>query len=69
MVLSSFVESMLPQSSEAVFGAGSAGQIWKSMMAQQIATQLAKSGGIGIADRMQAAGADGLRLANTPGLT
>lgn len=55
MVLSSFVETMLPQNSEATFGSGSAGQIWRSMLAQQIATQLADSGGIGIADRLEAA--------------
>lgn len=55
MVLSSFVETMMPQDSEATFGAGTAGQVWRSMMAQQIATQLASAGGIGIAQQLETA--------------
>jgi hypothetical protein len=54
MFLSGFVESVLPKGSNAVFGAGSAGQIWRSMLAEQIAAQMAQSGGIGIADQLQA---------------
>ncbi len=50
MILSQFVETMLPQDSEAVFGEGATGEIWKSMLAEQIANQLAASGGVGIAD-------------------
>ena len=53
MVLSTFVEGMLPQSSEAVFGTGTAGQIWRSMLAQQVASEVAKAGGIGIADQLR----------------
>lgn len=58
MIMSTFVESMLPKSSEAVFGSGSAGEIWRSMFAQQIALQIANAGGIGIADQLAAATAD-----------
>jgi flagellar protein FlgJ len=61
MALSSFVESMLPQRAEAVFGGGTAGQIWKSMLAEQVGAQLARSGGIGIAERMAAADPSTLR--------
>ncbi|MCB5177737.1 rod-binding protein [Microvirga lenta] len=48
-VLQSFIESMMPEESESVFGKGTAGGIWKSMMAEQIGAQIAKAGGIGIA--------------------
>lgn len=52
MVLQNFVKSMLPTDSENVFGKGTAGDIWKSMMAEQIGDVLSKNGGIGIADQM-----------------
>ncbi len=52
MVLQNFVKSMLPSESENVFGKGTSGEVWKSMMAEQIANVLAGGGGIGIADRM-----------------
>lgn len=50
MVLTQFVETMLPDDAEMVFGEGSTGEIWKSMLAEQVAGQLAASGGIGVAD-------------------
>lgn len=51
-VLQTFVESMLPKNSENTYGKGSAGSIWKSMMADQIGTQVARAGGIGIAEHI-----------------
>jgi flagellar protein FlgJ len=50
MILTQFVETMLPDDAEMVFGKGSSGEIWKSMLAEQVANQLAASGGVGIAD-------------------
>ncbi|GAB4543404.1 MAG: rod-binding protein [Roseibium sp.] len=50
MILTQFVETMLPDDAEMVFGKGASGEIWKSMLAEQVATQLAASGGVGIAD-------------------
>jgi len=50
MILTQFVETMLPQETEEIFGKGTAGEIWKSMLAEQVANQLAASGGVGIAD-------------------
>lgn len=50
MILTQFVETMLPENAETVFGEGSTGEIWKSMLAEQVANQLAASGGVGIAD-------------------
>ncbi|MEQ8305128.1 MAG: rod-binding protein [Hoeflea sp.] len=54
MILQKFIGSMLPQDSEELYGKGTAGEIWKGMMAEQLGAVLAKGGGIGIADRMLA---------------
>jgi hypothetical protein len=54
-VLQTFIQSMLPKD-EGLYGAGTAGEIWKSMLAESLGAQLAQSGGIGIA-RMLAADA------------
>jgi Rod binding domain-containing protein len=54
-VLQTFVETMLPKESEEVFGKGTAGGIWKSMLAEQLGNQLAKGKGIGIARELAAA--------------
>lgn len=54
MVLGNFVQSMMPDDGEEVFGKGTAGEIWKDMMAQEIGKVIADGGGIGIADRMAA---------------
>ncbi len=43
---------MLPQKADAVFGEGTAGDVWKSMLAEQIANQMAAGGGIGIAAQL-----------------
>ncbi|MGB3502515.1 MAG: rod-binding protein [Mesorhizobium sp.] len=52
MVLQNFVQSMLPQEAESVYGAGMSGDIWKSFLAKGIADQMARGGGIGIAERV-----------------
>ena len=51
-ILQSFITSMLPSDSEQVYGKGSAGEFWKSMMAEQIAGGMSKNGGIGLAEQM-----------------
>ncbi len=56
MVLQSFVKSMLPTDSEEFFGEGTAGEIWKGMMAEQLGTVIAERGGVGIAERMMGTG-------------
>lgn len=55
MVLTNFVGALMPRDSAAVFGEGNAGQIWASMMAEQVAAKVAEGGGIGIADRLRVA--------------
>jgi len=52
MVLQSFVQSMMPKEAEKVYGEGMAGDMWKSMMSQQLGTVIADRGGIGIADSL-----------------
>lgn len=51
-VLRSFVESMLPSDNSSFFGTGTAGKIWKSMLAERIGDEMAGAGGIGIADML-----------------
>ncbi|WP_441238162.1 rod-binding protein [Bradyrhizobium sp. 930_D9_N1_4] len=53
-ILQTFVETMLPKESEQVFGKGTAGGVWKSMLAEQLGAQLAKGKGIGIAKQLAA---------------
>jgi len=58
-VLQVFVETMLPKQGENTFGKGTAGTVWRSMMAEQLGNQLAQGKGIGIA--RQLAGANSAR--------
>lgn len=48
-VLQTFIETMLPKDSDSVFGTGTSGDIWRSMLAEHIANEAARTGGIGIA--------------------
>ncbi len=54
VLLQQFVESMLPKDDE-LFGDKTSAGVYRSMMAEQFATQLARSGGIGIAKAVAAA--------------
>lgn len=51
-VLQMFVETMLPKDAEDVFGKGTAGNIWRSMLAEQIGNEMAKGNGVGIAKQL-----------------
>jgi len=51
-ILQTFIESMLPQNAENTYGKGTAGSVWKSMMAEQVSAQIARAGGIGIAQHI-----------------
>ena len=61
-VLRNFVDSMLPSDEGSYFGTGSAGKIWKSMLAERIGDEMAKDGGIGIADMLEKRGAKAAAL-------
>ncbi len=56
-VLQTFIESMLPKG-EALFGGGTAGEIWRSMLAEGLGAQLSRVGGIGIAEMLSHAGTE-----------
>jgi len=53
-VLQRFIQSMLPKNASRVYGKGTAGEIWKSMLAEKLGDEIAKSGQVGIAQRLQA---------------
>jgi hypothetical protein len=53
-VLQTFIQEMMPETPESVFGAGISGDFWKSMMAEKIAEQVAARGSLGIADYLRA---------------
>lgn len=52
-VLQSFIEPMLPKDDSSYFGEGTAGAIWKSMLAERIGAQMAAAGGVGIAEMVE----------------
>lgn len=54
-VLKTFVEQMLPEASENNFGQGTAGGVWRSMLADEIAKEIAAKGGLGIREKVMAA--------------
>jgi hypothetical protein len=54
-VLQRFIQSMLPKNAARVYGKGTAGEIWKSMLAEKLGAELAGSGQVGIARRLEAA--------------
>jgi hypothetical protein len=52
VLLKNFVDQMLPKDAVAVFGEGVAGDVWKSMLSEKIANEVAKSGALKLADRL-----------------
>ena len=64
MVLGNFLKSMMPDSEE-MYGKGATGEIWKGMMAEQIANEMAKNGGIGIAEKLAENGSTRVRSKGT----
>lgn len=62
-VLQSFIQEMLPKTANDVYGSGIAGDIWRSMLSEKLAYQVAERGGIGIADQVRSSrGLDGAGL-------
>lgn len=47
-IIQSCLETILPKADQATFGSGSAGGIWRSIMAEKIGDQIAKAGGLGL---------------------
>jgi hypothetical protein len=63
MALATLIEAAMPQEGDSIFGSGTAGRAWKSMLAEQIGVQMAEAGGIGIARQL----ASEPRFAGGPG--
>jgi hypothetical protein len=53
-ILQSFIQNMLPESSEATYGSGTAGEVWRSLAAEEMGKTMAEAGGLGIAERLYA---------------
>lgn len=49
LYLRQMLEEMMPKDSATLFGEGTAGSVWRSMLADSMATTLSKTGTIGIA--------------------
>jgi hypothetical protein len=52
VVLSQFIGEMLPKDTPNAYGQGFAGDMWRSMLAERVADQIAASGRLGIASRL-----------------
>jgi peptidoglycan hydrolase FlgJ len=67
-LVQTFVESMLPSDAPEIFGSGTAGSVWKSMLAEHLANAMTKGDAFGIAERL-AKRREGPGKAATPGVT
>lgn len=52
MVLQTFLQSMMPNDTESVYGGGMSGDMWKSLLSQTLGETMAERGGIGIASHL-----------------
>jgi Rod binding domain-containing protein len=59
-VLQSFIQTMLPKNSQNFFGKGTAGEVWKSMLAEKLGAQIASSNQLGLAKRLAAGRSEAL---------
>ena len=49
MYLRQMLDEFMPKDSEALFGKGTSGTVWRSMLVDNLATSLSKAGTIGLA--------------------
>jgi hypothetical protein len=52
-VLTSLIETMMPKDAESVFGSGTAGSYWRSMLAEKLAAELTMAGGVGLREQLK----------------
>ena len=52
VLLNSFVSEMLPKDTPEAYGQGLAGDMWRSMLADQVSRKIASSGALGIGQRL-----------------
>lgn len=55
-IMQTFIQSMLPKEAPSVYGKGTAGDVWKSMLAEKMGSEVARSGQLGIAKRLAPSG-------------
>jgi hypothetical protein len=48
-ILNSFISEMMPKDASAVYGEGYAGDMWRSLLAEKMSNEIAKSGSLGLA--------------------
>jgi len=53
VVLTTMIEAMLPQDAQSVFGSGTAGSVWRSMLADKLAHQLAERDVLGLGGTLE----------------
>jgi len=52
MAIGPFINEILPKATSGLFGGGAASDMWRSMLADEIARQIAKSGALGLSRRL-----------------
>lgn len=52
LLLQNMIEAMMPEDAESVFGRGTAGKVWKSLLAEKVAAEIARTGSLGIAKQI-----------------
>jgi peptidoglycan hydrolase FlgJ len=67
VLLKNVIDQMLPKDAADVFGSGVAGDVWRSMLSDKIANQIAKSGALKISDRLFTTHSDLLHPAKLSG--
>jgi peptidoglycan hydrolase FlgJ len=51
-LMRTFIETMLPKDATSVYGTGTAGDIWRSMLAEHTANEVTKASALGIAESL-----------------
>lgn len=62
-IMQTFIQSMLPKDAPAVYGKGTAGDVWKGMLAEKMGNEVAKSGQLGIAKKLSSGSITGSAVA------
>jgi hypothetical protein len=65
-LLQSMLQTIMPKDTKTLFGKGTAGEIWKSMLAEKVADELARSGRFGLAKVLAGATGAGKGQARGP---
>ncbi len=52
MLVNSFVQEIMPKDEASVYGQGFAGDMWRSMLSEQVSRQIARSGALGLSRKL-----------------